>query len=136
MDEPVATCTLLALFDQIWQDAEKLTDVTELIRDHIASVYKEKAKQLPTDTAEHANTLGANVSAAIAPSTLNTFVSKSAARSISGRTISPSTLLAGSATCFEICVIAAAFLRHELQRLLELTAATCPRRNVVVHFCP
>jgi len=45
MDEPVATRTFLALFDQIWQDAEKLTDVTELIRDHIASVYKENSPQ-------------------------------------------------------------------------------------------
>ena len=45
MDEPVATRTFLALFDQIWQDAEKLTDVTDLIRDHIASVYKENSPQ-------------------------------------------------------------------------------------------
>jgi len=41
----VATRTFLALFDQIWQDAEKLTDVTDLIRDHIASVYKENSPQ-------------------------------------------------------------------------------------------
>ena len=45
MDEPVATRTFLALFDQIWQDSEKLTDVTDLIRDHIASVYKENSPQ-------------------------------------------------------------------------------------------
>jgi hypothetical protein len=76
------------------------------------------------------------VSVAIEPSMLNTFVSKSVARSISGRTISPGNLLAGSATCFETCVIAAAFLSHELQRLQELIEATCPRRNVVVHFSP
>src|SRR5579863_1672520 len=45
MDEPIATRTFLALFDQIWQDAEKLADVTDLIRDHIASVYKENSPQ-------------------------------------------------------------------------------------------
>jgi superfamily II DNA or RNA helicase len=45
MDEPVATRTFLALFDQIWQDSEKLIDVTDLIRDHIASVYKENSPQ-------------------------------------------------------------------------------------------
>jgi superfamily II DNA or RNA helicase len=45
MDEPVATRTFLALFDQIWQDTEKLTDITDLIRDHIASVYKENSPQ-------------------------------------------------------------------------------------------
>lgn len=45
MDEPAATRTFLALFDQIWQDAEKLADVTDLIRDHIASVYKENSPQ-------------------------------------------------------------------------------------------
>ena len=76
------------------------------------------------------------VSVAIEPSMLNTFVSTSAARSISGRTISPSNLLAGSATCFEACVIAAAFRSHELQRLQELTAATCPKRNVVSALLP
>ena len=45
MDEPIATRTFFALFDQIWQDDEKLTDVTDLIRDHIASVYKENSPQ-------------------------------------------------------------------------------------------
>ena len=45
IDEPVATRTFLALFDQIWQDTEKLTDITDLIRDHIASVYKENSPQ-------------------------------------------------------------------------------------------
>jgi hypothetical protein len=45
MDEPVATRTFLALFDQIWQDTEKLTDITDLIRNHIASVYKENSPQ-------------------------------------------------------------------------------------------
>ena len=45
MDEPVATRTFLALFDQIWHDTDKLTDVTDLIRDHIASVYKENSPQ-------------------------------------------------------------------------------------------
>jgi hypothetical protein len=40
MDEPIATRTFLALFDQIRHDADKLADVTDLIRDHIAPVYK------------------------------------------------------------------------------------------------
>jgi hypothetical protein len=78
----------------------------------------------------------ATASGAIARSTSNTFVLKSSSRSISGWTINPSNLLAGSATCFEACAIAVAFLSHELQRLQELIEATCPKRNVVVHFCP
>jgi hypothetical protein len=45
MDEPVATRTFLALFDQIWQDPGRLVDVTELIREHIASVYQENSPQ-------------------------------------------------------------------------------------------
>jgi hypothetical protein len=42
MDEPAFTATYLSLFNQIWQDPEKLEDVTAQICDHIASVYQEK----------------------------------------------------------------------------------------------
>ena len=45
MDEPVATRTFLDLFEQIWRDPVKVADVTELIRDHIASVYQENPPQ-------------------------------------------------------------------------------------------
>ena len=45
MDEPIATRTFLDLFEQIWRDPEKVADVTELIRDHIASVYQENSPQ-------------------------------------------------------------------------------------------
>ena len=45
MDEPVATRTFIDLFDQIWKDTEKVADVTDLICDHIASVYQENSPQ-------------------------------------------------------------------------------------------
>jgi hypothetical protein len=45
MDEPVATRTFIELFDQIWKDTEKVADVTNLICDHIASVYQENSPQ-------------------------------------------------------------------------------------------
>jgi len=45
MDEPVATRTFIELFDQIWKDTEKVADVTDLICDHIASVYQENSPQ-------------------------------------------------------------------------------------------
>lgn len=45
MDEPTATRTFIELFDQIWRDVEKVADVTELICDHIASVYQENTPQ-------------------------------------------------------------------------------------------
>src|SRR5690554_8009386 len=35
------TSQFMALFDQLWQDEEKLEDVTERLREHIASVYRE-----------------------------------------------------------------------------------------------
>jgi hypothetical protein len=38
MDEPVATRSFIDLFEQIWKDPAKVTDVTDLICDHIASV--------------------------------------------------------------------------------------------------
>ena len=45
MDEPAFTVTYLSLFNQIWQDPEKLEDVTTQIYDHIASVYQENAPE-------------------------------------------------------------------------------------------
>ena len=45
MDEPTATRTFIELFDQIWRNAEKVADVTDLICDHIASVYQENSPQ-------------------------------------------------------------------------------------------
>lgn len=38
MDEAVATESFLKLFDQIWRDSSKVSDVTDLICEHIASV--------------------------------------------------------------------------------------------------
>jgi hypothetical protein len=45
MDDPVATRTFMDLFHQIWQDPAKVADVTDLICDHIASVYQENSPQ-------------------------------------------------------------------------------------------
>lgn len=45
MDEPTFTATYLSLFDQIWNDAGKLEDVTAQICDHIASVYQENSPE-------------------------------------------------------------------------------------------
>jgi superfamily II DNA or RNA helicase len=45
IDEQPMTGTYLALFDQIWNDAEKLEDVTDRLCDHIASVYQENSPQ-------------------------------------------------------------------------------------------
>ncbi|MGK2897291.1 MAG: helicase-related protein [Burkholderiaceae bacterium] len=45
MDEPQFTATYLQLFDQIWNDAEKVEDVTAAIVDHIATVYKENSPE-------------------------------------------------------------------------------------------
>ncbi|MCP5453082.1 MAG: DEAD/DEAH box helicase family protein [Spirochaetaceae bacterium] len=44
-EEPAFTKTYLQLFDQIWNDPEKLEDVTGIICDHIASVYQENSPQ-------------------------------------------------------------------------------------------
>ena len=40
-NEPASTQVYLNLFDQIWNDPEKIEDVTSQLCDHIASVYKE-----------------------------------------------------------------------------------------------
>ncbi|MEW5135404.1 SNF2-related protein [Citrobacter freundii] len=45
MDESTFTATYLNLFNQIWQDPEKLEDVTAQICDHIASVYQENSPE-------------------------------------------------------------------------------------------
>lgn len=44
-DEPAFTATYLQLFDQIWNDPEKIEDVTAAICDHIASVYQENSPE-------------------------------------------------------------------------------------------
>jgi superfamily II DNA or RNA helicase len=45
MDEPAFTATWLNLFGQIWNDPEKLEDVTSHIVDHIESVYQENSPE-------------------------------------------------------------------------------------------
>lgn len=45
MDEHTFVATYLSLFDQIWNDQEKLEDVTAQICDHIASVYQENSPE-------------------------------------------------------------------------------------------
>ncbi len=44
-DELSTTSQYLSLFNQLWQDTEKLEDVTERICDHIASVYQENSPE-------------------------------------------------------------------------------------------
>ncbi|MCC7698559.1 helicase-related protein [Janthinobacterium sp. EB271-G4-7A] len=45
MNEPTFAATYLSLFDQIWNDPEKLEDVTQQISEHIASVYQENSPE-------------------------------------------------------------------------------------------
>ena len=45
LDEAPLASTYLTLFDQIWNDPEKLEDVTSRICDHIASVYQENSPE-------------------------------------------------------------------------------------------
>lgn len=45
INEPMMTAVYLNLFDQIWNDTEKLEDVTDILRDHIASVYQENSPE-------------------------------------------------------------------------------------------
>ena len=45
MDEPAFAATYLSLFEQIWNDPEKLEDVTTQICEHIASVYQENSPE-------------------------------------------------------------------------------------------
>ena len=44
-DDPAYTGNFLRLFDQIWNDPEKIEDVTERLCDHIASVYQENSPE-------------------------------------------------------------------------------------------
>ena len=44
-DEPAHTGMFLNLFEQIWNDQDKLEDVTARLCDHIASVYQENAPE-------------------------------------------------------------------------------------------
>jgi len=45
MDEPPITATYINLFDQIWNDKDKLEDVTALLCEHIAAVYQENSPE-------------------------------------------------------------------------------------------
>jgi hypothetical protein len=45
MDEAPFAATYLSLFDQIWNDPEKLEDVTAQLCEHIASVYQENSPE-------------------------------------------------------------------------------------------
>lgn len=45
MDDAPFAATYLSLFDQIWNDSEKLEDVTAQICEHIASVYQENSPE-------------------------------------------------------------------------------------------
>ena len=45
IDEAPHTTTYLNLFDQIWDDTEKLEDVTDRLCEHIASVYQENSPE-------------------------------------------------------------------------------------------
>ena len=44
-DEPMNTAVFINLFDQIWNDADKLDDVTSRLCTHIASVYQENSPE-------------------------------------------------------------------------------------------
>lgn len=44
-DDPTYTAKFLQLFDQIWNDPEKIEDVTNRLCDHIASVYQENSPE-------------------------------------------------------------------------------------------
>lgn len=44
-DEPAFTHTYMQLFDQIWNDADKLEDVTSAICEHIESIYQENSPE-------------------------------------------------------------------------------------------
>ncbi len=44
-DDPAYTANFLQLFDQIWNDPEKIEDVTERLCNHIASVYQENSPE-------------------------------------------------------------------------------------------
>ncbi|MFG0241661.1 MAG: helicase-related protein [Phycisphaerales bacterium JB054] len=43
IDSAPHTASYLELFDQVWQDAERVADVTQRLSDHIAAVYQENS---------------------------------------------------------------------------------------------
>ena len=45
IDELSSTATYLQIFKQIWNDPKKLEDVTDLIYDHIATIYQENSPE-------------------------------------------------------------------------------------------
>jgi SNF2 family DNA or RNA helicase len=45
IEDTICVGTYLQLFDQIWRDRDKLKDVTEIICDHIASVYQDNSPE-------------------------------------------------------------------------------------------
>jgi hypothetical protein len=45
IDDTLSTRQYMHLFDQIWHNTEQLDDVTEVVREHIASVYAENSPQ-------------------------------------------------------------------------------------------
>jgi hypothetical protein len=45
IDDAPATSQYLRLFEQIWHNTDQLEDVTELVREHIASVYAENSPE-------------------------------------------------------------------------------------------
>lgn len=45
IDETAFTATYLSLFDQVWNDPEKIEDITDVICEHIATVYQENSPE-------------------------------------------------------------------------------------------
>ena len=45
MDDPAFTSSYLNLFDQIWHDSEKVSDITAQVCEHIAAVYTENSPE-------------------------------------------------------------------------------------------
>lgn len=45
VDDPSMTGRYITLFDQIWNDTDKLDDVTDRLCNHIASVYRENSPE-------------------------------------------------------------------------------------------
>ena len=45
IDEPALTKTYISLFNQLWNDQDKLEDVTQRLCEHISTVYKENSPE-------------------------------------------------------------------------------------------
>ena len=45
VNDQASTASYLSLFDQIWEDSEKLEDVTDQVCEHIESVYRENSPE-------------------------------------------------------------------------------------------